>query len=212
MRKRNPSRLRADAIHTHALTPLAAVYSHHHPDTQDSFVSTMTGLSLLLPSRLLASLLLCLLMVALKWSSTLAFVPPCPSSSSSSRQVKAATTRMMAERFYNKWSRADFVLKSALAAVRSWRVEGTKKGGEEGEKRKGKQQDTRSTGIDHLTPISLLSPRSLQAAVIPVIKGGAMARDAQAAERLVLPIKYVRGVEGREGGREDKIAKGRKAR
>jgi len=52
------------------------------------------------------------------WSTTLAFVPPCCHSSSGRRQVKATTTRMMAERFYSKWSRADFVLKSALAAVR----------------------------------------------------------------------------------------------
>jgi hypothetical protein len=40
---------------------------------------------------------------------------------------------MMAERFYSKWSRADFVLKSALAAVRSCvegkRDEGSEKGG-----------------------------------------------------------------------------------
>lgn len=77
------------------------------------------------------------------WSTTLAFVPPCCHSSSGRRQVKATTTRMMAERFYSKWSRADFVLKSALAA----------------------------------------------AAVIPVIKGGTMARDAQATERVVLPVK-----------------------
>jgi len=34
------------------------------------------------------------------------------------RKGTIQTTRMMAERFYNKWSRADFVLKSALAAVR----------------------------------------------------------------------------------------------
>ncbi|GAB5032092.1 undecaprenyl pyrophosphate synthetase [Nannochloropsis oceanica] len=102
----------------------------------------MASLTLLLSSRLLTSLFLCLLMAAF-WSTTLAFVPPCCHSSSGRRQVKATTTRMMAERFYSKWSRADFVLKSALAA----------------------------------------------AAVIPVIKGGTMARDAQATERVVLPVK-----------------------
>ena len=36
-----------------------------------------------------------------------------------------------------------------------------------------------------------------------------MARDAQVAERLVVPTKYVRGwKEEREGGREDEIRRG----
>lgn len=45
-------------------------------------------------------------------------------------------------------------------------------------------------------PSSLLCIPSLQAAVIPVIKGGTMARDAQATERVVLPVKYVEGIRG----------------
>jgi hypothetical protein len=118
---------------------------------------------------------------------------------------------MMAERFYNKWSRADFVFKSALAAVRSCVCGRQREGGRKRKREGRKARHPQHTGINHLTPISLLSPPSLQAAVIPVIKGGAMARDAQAAERLVVPTKYVRGWKKRrrEGGRN---SKGRKAR
>jgi hypothetical protein len=69
------------------------------------------------------SVCLCLAVLCHSVSTAFAFAPLCKSPLSATmgataRKGTIQTTRMMAERFYNKWSRADFVLKSALAAVR----------------------------------------------------------------------------------------------